>query len=78
MKLTKEILMLESSRYREFYHGSLKDSKGNPVKCRVSGRLKTWKTRPDDFRLPVKWGLNKSFYITPENIEFWEIPSLEI
>lgn len=34
---------------------------------RVSGKCQTWKTRPDDFKLPVKYGMYESLYITPEN-----------
>jgi hypothetical protein len=37
------------------------------VSVRSSGAVKTWKTRPGDFRAPVKWGLRDSFYITPAN-----------
>ena len=37
------------------------------VSVRRSGATKTWKTRPGDFRAPVKWGLRDSFYITPSN-----------
>jgi hypothetical protein len=36
-------------------------------KVRVSGKCQTWKTRPDDFKLPVKYGMYESLYITPEN-----------
>jgi len=38
-----------------------------PRRVRVTGKLKTWKTRPGDFRLPVKHGLYYSFYITEDN-----------
>jgi len=34
---------------------------------RVSGRCKTWKTRPADFRLPVKYGLYESSAIEAHN-----------
>ena len=65
--ITKDQAM--SNRY--FKHASLKDSRGNPVKCRASGKCQTWKTRPEEFKLPVKYGLDKSFYITPENAAEW-------
>lgn len=40
------------------------------AKCfnwRRNGQTKVWKTRPDDFRVPVKFGLYNYDYITPEN-----------
>lgn len=56
---------------RYFSHVTLKDSRGNPVRCRATGKCQTWKTRPDNFKLPVKYGLYMSFYITPENADQW-------
>lgn len=43
------------------------------VLARVSGKCQTWKTRPDDFRLPVKHGLYESSAITPENAGEWHL-----
>lgn len=61
-----------NAEYRdEFFHVSELDSRNEPVKCRVSGKCKTWKTRPNEFKLPVKYGLYQSFYITPENASEW-------
>lgn len=48
---------------RNFEHVSLKNADGTPVRCRANGACKTWVTRPDDFRLPVKYGLKTCFYI---------------
>lgn len=63
-----------AARYRDqFVHATLKDSAGAPVRCRVNGTCQTWKTRPDDFRLPVKHGLRECFYITPSNAAQWEV-----
>lgn len=57
---------------RVFYHVSLKYSDGKtPIQCRANGQCKVWKTRPDDFRLPVKYGLKECFYITPRNAHEW-------
>ena len=52
---------------------SLKDSRGNPVKCRANGKCKVWKTRPEEFKLPVKYGIHVYFYITHENASEWRI-----
>lgn len=61
-----------AATYRqEFTHKTLRNSRGEPVRCRVNGRCKTWKTRPEDFSLPVKYGLYECFYITPRNADDW-------
>ena len=44
------------------------DSSGIPSQCRVSGKVQTWKTRPDDFRVPIKRGLYENGEIVPSNI----------
>lgn len=60
--------------YREFWHRFERNADGTPVRCRKNGQLKLWKTRPYDFKQPVKYGLKQSFYITPENIGDWCAP----
>lgn len=37
------------------------------VRVRVSGACQTWKTRPEDFRLPVKYGMYEHSAIQPYN-----------
>ncbi len=39
------------------------------VRVRPSGRCQTWKTRPNEFRLPVKYGLYESSAITHDNAD---------
>ncbi len=34
---------------------------------RVNGVTKTWKTRPDEFQVPIKYGLYAYSYITNDN-----------
>jgi hypothetical protein len=36
---------------------------------RRSGATKTWKRDPDRFRVPIKYGLRQSGYLTPENMD---------
>jgi hypothetical protein len=43
------------------------------VACRVSGRCQTWKTRPTEFRIPVKFGLYENGEITRGNAEAWHL-----
>ena len=64
--------MAESAGYRtQFNHVTIKNRDGTPARCRVNGKCKTWKTRPNEFRLPVKYGLRDCFYITQNNCEEW-------
>ena len=58
---------------REFWHRTLKNADGSPVRCRANGQVKRWKTRPDEFRLPVKRGLFECFYITQRNASDWTV-----
>jgi hypothetical protein len=56
-----------------FYHKSLKDSKGNPLKAKRNGQNKLWKTRPNDFQIPVKRGLYDFGYINQDNCLEWTV-----
>jgi hypothetical protein len=55
----------------EFWHRRQKDYQGFPVRCRANGKLKTWKTRIHDFKLPVKYGLKHCFYLERINADDW-------
>ena len=68
--ITKEIAM-NTGHGVNFHHVSEKNADGTPARCRVNGACKTWKTRPTEFRLPVKHGLKLCFYITLENAGEW-------
>ncbi|HEX6824864.1 MAG TPA: hypothetical protein VF077_01000 [Nitrospiraceae bacterium] len=54
-----------------FYHISLKMSDGTPSRARVNGKCQTWKRRPEDFRLPMKYGLKECFSIDLANCGDW-------
>ena len=56
---------------QNFYHATKRNSGKSPLMVRVSGQCKTWVTRPTHFKLPVKYGLFESGYITHENAEEW-------
>ena len=63
-----------SVRYGEhFHHVTMTNHDGTPLRVRVTGKCKTWKTRPTHFRLPVKYGLYESGYITHENCNDWRV-----
>ena len=56
-------------------HKTLKNADKTPLRARVNGRIKTWKTRPGDFLLPMKHGLKSCFYIDHNNCGEWNVPS---
>jgi hypothetical protein len=49
--------------------------KAHTTTAKVTGQLKTWKTRPNDFRLPVKHGMRGYGEIVPSNISQFHLPS---
>lgn len=58
-------------RGKTLYHTKQRNADGSAKRCRVMGVCKTWKTRPNEFRLPVKYGMFNSFYITEFNANEW-------
>ena len=52
-----------------FYHKYALNADGSARRVRVSGKCKTWKTRPTQFSLPVKFGLYTSLRITDQTCE---------
>jgi hypothetical protein len=61
-----------------FEHVSQKNVDKTPVRARRNGKTKTWKTRPNLFKIPVKYGLRTYFYIQnfndsnqPTNADEW-------
>lgn len=73
--ITKDIAL--SLTYRQtLHHKTLKNRDGTPLRVRVNGSVKTWKTRPADFSIPVKYGLRQCGYIDNFNLDNcneWEL-----
>lgn len=55
----------------EFFSTTFKNKAGEPIRVRRNGKTQTWKTRPAEFKIPVKYGLYEYFYITEKNCEGW-------
>ena len=53
------------------YHYKQKNRDGSAMRARVNGRVIVWKTRPNDFKVPMKHGLKHCFYLTPSNAADW-------
>jgi hypothetical protein len=67
--MTKEDALNDS--IRQFHHKTLRNSDKTPVRCRKNGKCITWKTRPTEFKLPVKVGLRGTGYLTERNASEW-------
>lgn len=73
--VTKEQAIAAHTHGTEFHFGPCKifvgPRGGRKVKIetwRTNGACKTWKTRPDEFSLPIKYGFNGPYhYITNRN-----------
>lgn len=68
--ITKQIATSARSG-QVFYHVVKRNRDGSALRCRINGKCHTWATKPDDFKLPVKYGLKRCFYITPSNAAEW-------
>jgi hypothetical protein len=55
------------------YHRTLRNRDGTALRVRSSGKCQTWKTRPEEFKLPVKYGMYESSYITHATASEWSL-----
>lgn len=55
----------------ERYKSRRKNQPGAPYEARRNGRTQTWKTRPGEFRIPVKIGFKSYGYIDQSNADQW-------
>ena len=63
---------------QELYHRTETQGGGTmPLRVRVTGAVKLWKTRPTHFRVPIKHGLYQSGEITHENKDDWTLTQWE-
>ena len=69
--ITKEIAMTHPA---EMWHNTYTNADGTPLRVRSNGACKTWKTRPDEFSLPVKQGMYASDRINNFTAHEWSLP----
>lgn len=53
------------------FHKKLRNSDKTPLRARVSGKCVLWKTRPDEFMVPMKYGLYDNLKLTEINMNDW-------
>ncbi len=56
---------------REFIHTTIKNKRGDFARVRRNGKTKLWKTRPNEFKIPYKFGLYDYGYITEKDANNW-------
>ena len=69
-KTTAEYTGLDFNEVKSLRYGQevyFIDKRNEARRCRVTGAVKTWKTRPFDLSVPVKYGLYESFRIEWRN-----------
>lgn len=59
------------------YHKTACNSDNSPLRARVNGAVKLWKTRPTHFQVPMKHGIRSCFYLTHENADEWLLEPLD-
>ena len=47
---------------------------GTPQRWRVNGQVKTWKTMPDRFKVPLARGMYEHCYLREDNADWFVIP----
>lgn len=50
------------------HHVSVTNADGTPQRFKVTGKVKTWKTRPSEVRVPIKRGMYEHGYLDHHNI----------
>ncbi|MDE2102240.1 MAG: hypothetical protein KGL39_33650 [Patescibacteria group bacterium] len=67
----KEHARLDAENAREWHHKTKKNADGTPMRVRRNGKTQTWKTRPGEFRIPVKYGLYEYGEINHNTSKDW-------
>ena len=62
--ISGEVNAMSAMTANEFWHRTIKYADGKKhIRVRRNGRTTTWKTRPGQFRIPVKYGFYEYLYI---------------
>jgi len=54
---------------QQLFHIRHRNADGTPQRWRVNGKVKTWKTRPDEVQVPIKHGLWSYDYLTHRDLD---------
>lgn len=69
------MITLEQALTAQNFEHATQTNKGDkkPIRVRRTGKTITWVTRPNEFKVPVKYGLKQSLYITQDNAHEWNV-----
>ena len=59
------------------YHNVYTNADGSPQRWRVNGMVKTWKTVPNQVKVPIKHGLWDYDYLTDENMGMFRLEEID-
>ena len=55
--ITREQAINDLDYGKTIFHATSRNADGSPSRAKITGKIKLWKTRPNDFRIPWKHGL---------------------
>lgn len=82
--MDKEIKPITLEEAKELKHGDIlyhtknKNADGTPQRWKVNGRVKTWKTRPNQVQIPIKQGLYSFDHLTERDLHTVTLSNNEI
>lgn len=71
------VTKIQALTHDRFVHVNAKTKRGKQIRVKANGKCKTWKTRPGEFRLPVRYDWYTFGYITHENANEWVVEGHE-
>jgi hypothetical protein len=66
----REMSLIEVKNLRYGEHIEVRGTSGKVVTVKINGSPQTWKTRPNDVKVPVKYGMRECGYIVMIEGEF--------
>jgi hypothetical protein len=66
------VTLIQAISRSHFEHTVRKNADGSRLRARRNGMTKTCKTKPDEFKIPIKMGLYGYGYITNHNAHEWD------
>ena len=75
--------MISIEQARKLTHGTTiystvwHNSDGSAQRWRINGQMKTWKTKPLEYRIPIKHGLYAYDYLTDANAHMFSLTDVK-
>ena len=59
------------------YHLRYRNADNTPMRARVMGKPHEWKTRPQEFRVPICHGFKDYGELTHQNADLWSLTEVK-